>query len=300
LGITAEVYSPNSACSRTLPTSTAGFPTFFQNMNGQYVMGKGLFVCGRNPVVGLFECYNLPPDGASWTKIIDPPLPFFDSQVITSFIYDNKMWFVSDSYPRVFDFVATPPTFQNFWQSADNRPINTLHPTRGGGCAVAVGDYVYLFGGAATVAIQRFLLKPTSTGVPRQWEYLTDLPGPTLSACAPLPTDRNKIMVAMYLSSTMVNDAIIYDTQHKTLTPVASSLDLTGASLLELCRNSIFYAFPIGTGAKIYSPSATNTIWNPFLFGKPQLSTTYYLPIVVKVPFDFGQNFTSPINCNGC
>ena len=260
-------------------------------------------MCGKNVPESVVECYNLASDGAAWTKVVDPAVPQFENinNAISSFIYDNKMWFVEDNYPKVFDFIATPPKFQLFWDSVANPPTINSHQTSGDGCAVAVGDFVYQFGGKTTAAIQRFLLKPAATGVTRQWEYLTDLPSYNLRACASLPTDRNQILVAMLQTDPTVLDAIVFNVNQKTLTPVQSTVSLVGASLVEMCRSSNLYAFPIGARAKMFeqNPADGSNFWSDVV-SPSTLSITRTVPSVVMVPFDFGRNFTSPIICNGC
>jgi hypothetical protein len=298
-----------AACYATLPLTVTGSPAITSlppilNPITQFIKGKGLYVCGRNFFNSKFQCFLF--DGTSWTVIA---LGTLAVDVIPAkflgFIYGGQMWIVSDYSPMILDLSGA--TFQNFWDTEKNPPyIPTNNQTEGGGCAVVVGDFVYLFGGANTLAVRRFYLKGLKAGtpgdalVPRKWEYLTDLPNVNVQPnCATVPTNRNQIMIELSQQSSTTASALIYDIYQNTFTAVPSTIDLGGVPLTELCHAdpSPLYAFPYGNGAKVYYPTGTgNDIW-PDVISTGSIPTTRLYPAVALVPKAF---VTSIVGCNGC
>jgi hypothetical protein len=227
------------------------------------------------------------------------------------FSYSNKLWIVGDDYPKMLDFTTANPG-ANFWDSPANPPtIPQNNKTDGGGCAVVVGDFVYLFGGYNTNAVRRMYLKglPTltpDTTFPRKWDYLLDVPtsGSVSPYCATVPTNRNQIMIEITPVDATSNTALIYDIYQNTFTPVVSNFDISGTPLNELCHadTSLLYAFPYGTGAKSYLSTGTGAgVW-PDVASTGSLAVTRNYPAVALVSRAFltAANFPNIATCAGC
>ena len=267
-----------------------------------------LFVCGKNGYTFNFECYSLTRGATTWNLVV------FNTPATTSnipnrfvgFTYNKQLWIIGDDYPKVFDlFTNAAVVGQDFWDTSLNPPTMAVNKSKGGGCPVVIGDYVYLFGGVDTLAIRRMYLKglgvvatppvlPAQDGT-RTWEYIGQLPGRVYpGGCATNPLNRNQVVLE-------VDPGIvyIYDINQITTTnplQVATTFDFgSGTPLTEICHDNRLYAFPNPTGAKYYSPTLTGgTNW-PDVTAAGTLAAPRYNPPVVVVPKEF-----LPAGCAGC
>ena len=183
--------------------------------------------------------------------------------------------------------------------------------TGGIGCVVAVGDFAYLFG---TGIVRRLNLKglgpnnnaASAADVTQNWANLGSMPVTNvLRYCAPLPTNRNKIIVLVYSADMTAPNAIIFDIITNAFTTVASTTATvnfgSGSPLIELCHgDQTLYAFPFGTGAKkfVADGSTEAAIW-PDVMSAGALAVSRINPAVAVVAEDF---FASPpfSDCTGC
>ena len=286
----------NAACYGTLTLATAtGTLPFLTSPIAEYdVDNNRLFACGISFDNNKYECYTLAQAaGSKWTLFGTPVT--IATKSFSSFIYNKQLWIIGDSVLKVIRLNGGF-LLQNFWDTVDNPPTNPNIKTDKGTCAVVLGDYVYMFGGTNTNAVRRLYLKglglvsPVIDGT-RKWENLGVLPFSTYSSCAPMPKNRNQIMLEV--SGGTSPDAYIYDIYQMTYTPVPSSVDLAAAPLVELCHgDNTLYAFPYGTptaqGAKSYLATGTGAgIW-PDVTSTAFLTTPRYNPTaVVMVPKAF-------------
>ncbi len=318
---TLEAFVPgttgvSSACYGAFPTAlNGGGPSlpFLLNPTAQYdATTKVLFVCGKNYFTLKFECYSLAQSASSWTLITftstSSTFTFATlPSLFVSFTYNKQMWIVGDDTPRVLDLVSKKAL--DFWDNAANPPTISNNRIDGSGCAVVVGDFVYLFGGSDTPAVRRMYLK--GLGVPagspvnpipdgtRKWENLAFLPaGITVSAaCNTIATNRNQIFVQ--IDSTTSN-GLIYDIYQNTFTMVPYTVDfLGGTPVNEICHDNLLYAFPLGIGAKTFSPALTSWLDVP---STGSLNAARYNPSVVAVASQFFASppFTTLNACAGC
>ncbi len=318
-GSIVEAFVPgtntNASCYGVIPNPNGILPAF-QNPVAQFDSGASrLYVCGTSFTSGLFECYFLNSAGI-WNPL---DITAFTNCNIYSFpstyqwfIYNNQIWMISDNGPKILDLPNRQ--CQNFWDTATNLPTmpNGLQ-TNGVGCAVVVSDYVYLF---ANGIVRRFYLFGLGPGNPvfeqpdgkRTWVNLGTMPFNTVypSDCAPIPTNRNQILIEVQPTTPSTPNSIIYDIPTNTFTVVASTtatIDFNGGTPLnELCHGDLtLYAFPYGTGAKKFvSNGATEAAIWPNVPSTGSLAAPRYNPVVVLVPNTFLSTNTSFIGCAGC
>jgi hypothetical protein len=295
------------------------FPiTFFDAASGGRIN-----VCGRSTLTYSFECWGLAAGATAWNPYSFPST--FNVQNIPyrfiGFIYSNKMWVVGDDNPKVIDLTSTTlnsgvftgATAFNFWDSSLNLPtIPQNNRTDGAGCAVVVGDYVYLFGGYNTNAVRRMYLKnlPTltpDTTFPRKWDYLLDVPstGSVSTYCAAIPTNRNQIMIEVNPTDASSNTALIYDIYQNTFAPLVSTFDISGTPLNELCHTvdpPPLYAFPYGNGARTFTfgVGTGSGVWAALPSAGSLTSTHNNYPALVLVPRGYFTAFTGLTACVGC
>ena len=122
----------------------------------------------------------------------------------------------------------------------DNVPPITTSLTSGGGCAVLLSNYVYMFGGTNSNAIRRIFIKsPLSTW---KWESLNNLPSNVaVPGCWPLPSNKNLIMITLKQPSTA--KTVVYDIYQNTVTTATTTPDLYGTDLVEICHDGNFKQF---------------------------------------------------------
>ncbi len=167
-------------------------------------------------------------------------------------------------------------------------------------------DYVYYFGGIRSSAVRRLymagltvLSSGTGANLGRKWEYLTDLPANSyVVSCALLPVNKNQIVLELSQSDSTSNNAIVYDTYANGFYSVASTTDLSGSYLMQLCRDTNLYAFPTGLGSKLYNP-AGSTFWTEST-GQTALKISRAYSYVFLAPSGFGSSYTTAIQCTGC
>ena len=306
--VTGEVYWQNTASACTTTTGSFAIPITglpaLKNLFLRFSFPIAIIACGKNPLGAThmsLECYALLRDAASWTLLsAGTPLEVTNTNIV-SFAYNSRVWIVDDSFPKVLDSLFRPTLF---WDTAANPPVMTGNQTGGGGCATAVGDFGYLFGGAYSgFSAKRIYLKnlPMTVADPlspkRQWETLADVPNQPaqVNSCAPLPFNKNQIMLELFHADTGITDTVVFDTFSNSYYPVGSSPDLTGSTLIQMCNNpNNLFAFPTGTGSRQYNPAGP-TIWTDST-AKTPLSTTRVNSAVVLVTADFFAAFT----CTGC
>jgi hypothetical protein len=288
-----------AACYTTL--TTASLPSLTNPITYYDAMNTKLIICGKDFLYAKFGCYSLTQGETKWIPVAltNVNVAQIPARYI-SFLYNKQLWIVGDMYPKILDLVSK--TGQDFWDTASNLPtIPTAIKSDGAGCAIVVGDLVYLFGGQNTYSYRRFYLKGLGVGITgdgaRKWEYLGEMPGVRVLAggCAALPNNRNQIL----LEDSTTNLAYIYDIYLNTFTKVLTTIDFAGGTPInELCHNSLLYVYPIGTGTSTFSPPAltkgSNWVNVP---SAGSIAGARYNPVVVMVPKAFIGPSTT---CTGC
>ena len=314
-GTTSGPGAVTASCYGTFNNNlnTGGTLPVLLNPVAQYDgLSNKLFFCGRNSAAAnKFECYSFLRGDPSWKLItFTDSIADYVPNTFLWFLKNRQIWIVSDSNPLIIDLVTLQSTNQGkgqtYWDTVGNPPTVPC-PIRSepGGCVVAAGDFVFLIGGA-TNAIRRLYIRglgigntvlPPADGV-RKWEQVGTLPVAGTDVypyCATVPSNRNQIMIEVGCSTGKTS--LIYDTITNTFTSFPFTTDLS-APLVELCKawDSVLYAFPIGNGAKAYSPTlvgGTNWVTVNSTGSLPTVRTN---PAVVLVPVAF----TSLVGCKGC
>ncbi len=314
-----EAFVPGTAaaasCYGVIPNPGGILPAF-QNPVAQFDSGASrLYTCGTSFTSGLFECYFLnsagiwnPLDITGFTNCNIYSFP----NIFQWFIYNYQIWIINDNGPKILDLPNGQ--CQNFWDTATNLPtMPSGLQTNGAGCAVVVNNYLYLF---ANGIVRRFYLRglgPSNTDLPRPdgtriWEKLGNMPFSDVypSDCAPIPNNRNQILIEVVPTTPSTPNSIIYDIPTNTFTIVASTtatVDFNGGTPLnELCHGDLtLYAFPYGTGAKKFVSTGTTeaAIW-PNVLSTGSLAAPRYNPVVVLVPNTFLSANPPFVGCAGC
>ena len=292
-----ETYNPGQTCQFTLPAFPASF--FQEGFISPIVAvtaAKGLVVCGT--VSAKISCFTMAAGAGVWTGPVISNLRH-PSYYLNAFLLGTKVFLIDDTNPEVLDLNVAPVKWD---ATLTGVPVPTANPSGGGGCSVVLGDYVYVFGGQKSKAIRRIFV----VGVlPANWvwEYLTDLPNPTISCSAlPLPNNKNLIAVTLQYPSSGI---ALYDIYQNTVTIATTTPDLYGADLVEFCRDGKMFAVELGTSAKSYlAPNAAGlSTWQdvatPLNFGR-SFATTIVVPRSVLAGLGLGANFPSAVACPGC
>ncbi len=306
---TFETFVPgtgaSASCYMSFPTALnsggGGFPPIYQPSMQYDEPTKTLFLYGIISQTGKFGCFSLPTAHTSLTPVnfTAPTSSLLNVlNILVSFTYARQLWIVSDTSPRIFDLVHGRG--QTFWDSPTNPPTIISNLLSGFGCAVVVGDFVYLIGGQNIPVVRRFWLKGLGVGVTgdgtRKWEILANVPSGTYTilACGLVPV--NSSMIIIQLASAA--NGLIYDILKNSFSnvPVPFS-DIT--PLRELCHDSKLYAFPVGTGAQYFSPT-TNTWLGVTSTGALKAAVYYPQVVVVSKSFFDPTLFPTLVNCLGC
>ena len=232
---------------------------------------NNIYACGL--ISNFINCFKL--ESATWTNVLTSTNFHFKNDII-AFRFENQIFFIDDKNPEVILDITKSPFTSDFATAALNVPKIFTNLTNGGGCTLVLGDYVYVFGGVSSKQIRRIFLKaPVASW---KWEYLIDLPAKTPDcSAASNPANRNLIFV-----TTSTGGILVYDIWQNTLTPASTSVNLSGAILVELCRSGNLFAVSTNQGVKSNLATAwgLNSAWTSVTtaVNLPFYSTTYVVP----------------------
>ena len=249
---------------------------------------NSVFACGF--VSNFINCFKLA--GGTWTNVLTST-KFHYINDITAFKFGSQVFFIDDKNPEVILDVNQSPFTTDSTTAALNVPKISTNMTNGGGCTLVLGDFVYVFGGVSSKSIRRIFLKAKVASW--KWEYLIDMPVKTPDcSAASNPANRNLIFVTISTSGLAV-----YDIWQNTLTKATSSVNLSGASLVELCRQGNLYALATKQGvmSNLATAVGLNSTWT-------SVTSAVYLPfysttIVVPMAAIISLNASFSI-CSGC
>ena len=263
----AEIYNPDTATCQlplsTIPGDGLRRPIVFNDANNVYACGL---------MSNFINCFKL---GATWTNVLTSTNFHFINDII-AFKFGKQIFFIDDKNPEVILDITKNPFTTDFATAALNVPKSFTNLTNGGGCTLVSGDYVYVFGGVSSKSIRRIFLKaPVASW---KWEYLADLPSKTPDCSAASdPANRNLIFV-----TTSTGGILIYDIWQNTLTPASTPVNLSGASLVELCRSGNLFAVTTNQGVKsnLATAGGLNSAWTSVTtaINLPYYSTTFVVP----------------------